>query len=100
MKMVRGNWALLLWMVALAPVVCLTACTPAERAVQEKGERDLINEKLPRGCVMRDLGEYAEIRHVIVVTCKGSDTTTTSASWRCGKSCVRNIANTVIGNEE
>lgn len=42
--------------------------------VEDEAQLTLIQTRLPEGCTIGDLGEYADIRHVLIVTCEGRDT--------------------------
>ena len=50
-----------------------------------KRQLDIINLQLPDGCVAADVGSYGNISHVLVVVCKGRDTTSTNTSWVSGR---------------
>ena len=65
----------------LIAVLALTGCNEEER----KRELDGINGQLPEGCAVADVGRYGAIPHVLVVICKGRDTTSTNGSWTSGK---------------
>jgi hypothetical protein len=65
----------------LIAVLVLAGCNEEER----KRERDSINGQLPEGCVVADVGSYGNISYVLVVICKGRDTTSTNWSWTSGK---------------
>jgi hypothetical protein len=70
----------------LIAALALTGCNEEGR----KRERDSINGQLPEGCVVTDAGSYGNISYVLVVVCKGYDTTSTNYYWTSGKT--RNAA--------
>lgn len=72
----------------LIAVLALSGCN--EEA--HKRQLDIINLQLPDGCVAADVGSYGNISYVLVVVCKGYDTTSTNTSWMSGKT--RNAAAT------
>ena len=65
----------------LIAALALTGCNEEGR----KRELDGINGQLPEGCVVADVGRYGMISHVLVVVCKGRDTTSTNGSWMSGR---------------
>jgi hypothetical protein len=65
----------------LIAALSLTGCNEEER----KRELDGINGQLPEGCVVADVGRYGAISRVLVVICKGYDTTSTNYYWTSGK---------------
>jgi hypothetical protein len=67
----------------LIGVFFLAACNEEVR----QGELSNINKHLPMGCVVADVGDYANIEHVLVVVCEGAKTISTNTSWtkRVGK---------------
>lgn len=69
---------------ALIAIITLSSCTEEERA-QQRGE---IRKQLPDGCQIYDLGQYADIRRLVVVHCQNSQATT-SATYRQGKTIVQ-----------
>ena len=72
----------------LIAVLALSGCF--EEA--HRRELETINRQLPDGCVAADVGSYGNISYVLVVVCKGRDTTSTNTSWMSGKT--RNAAAT------
>ena len=65
----------------LIAVLALSGCNEEVH----RRELETINRQLPDGCVAADVGSYGNIRYVLVVVCKGRDTTSTSFSWMSGK---------------
>jgi hypothetical protein len=52
------------WLVLLS-VLLLAGCDPTPE------DKARVNEKLPAGCVLSDLGPYGDIHRVLVVACTG-----------------------------
>ncbi len=67
--------------VLVAAALVLAGCNEEKRANQ----LIVINDKLPRGCVAFDVGQYASIRHVLVVMCDEVRATSANYSWPVGK---------------
>lgn len=65
--------------VALISLLVLTGCFSEEEVAKQTA---LVNTKLPPGCVLHDLGEFLEIDRLVVVTCDGTATTTTTGAHR------------------
>lgn len=65
----------------LIAALALAGCNEEHRAYQ----LDKIKDQLPKGCVVADVGSYADIDHVLVVICDGVNTISTNTSWRSGK---------------
>lgn len=63
-------------MMVIASLV-LAGCESAE---QIQDAKDRIQNKLPKGCVMTDLGRYRNLERLVVIQCPAR-TTTTNAVW-------------------
>lgn len=61
----------------------LSGCMEEQYAKELK----VIQTQLPEGCAIADIGEYANIRHVLIITCEGRDTLSLNGdfSQRSGK---------------
>jgi hypothetical protein len=77
----------------LIAVLALSGCL--EEAHRQ--ELEIINRQLPDGCVAADVGSYGNISYVLVVVCKGRDTTSTSFSWTSGRTTRTAVAFQVGG---
>lgn len=55
----------------------LSGCMEEQRAEELR----VIQTQLPEGCVIADIGGYANIRHVLIVTCEGRDTLSLNGSF-------------------
>jgi hypothetical protein len=52
----------------------------------EEGERRRLQASLPAGCTFQDLGSFGAARQVLVVTCDGRATRSTTSTTSSGKS--------------
>lgn len=57
-------------------LLTLTACNEEERAKELKA----IQQSLPKGCAIMDLGRYGEIDNVLAVYCEGQSTVSLNQS--------------------
>lgn len=78
----------------LIAVLALSGCNEEVH----KRELDTINHQLPDGCVAADVGSYGNISYVLVVVCKGRDTTSTNTSWMSGKTRNAAVSLQIAGN--
>lgn len=61
---------------ALLSLLALSACDPSE------SEKAHMAANLPAGCVLRDLGSWGDIEHVVMVLCDGRKTTSMNYQQR------------------
>ena len=78
----------------LIAVLALSGCLEEEH----RRELETINRQLPDGCVAADVGSYGNISYVLVVVCKGRDTTSTNTSWMSGRTKKSAVTLQIAGN--
>jgi len=68
------------YVIACVLLLCLAGCgEPTAEQVQ------YMNQHLPAGCTIQDLGSYGYVEDVVVVKCNGKDVATTSYEIRHAK---------------
>jgi hypothetical protein len=75
--------------------LALAGCNEESRAY----ELDKINDRLPKGCAVADVGGYANISHVLVVVCDGAKTISTNTSWVSGKTTQNAVTLQIMGEQ-
>ena len=55
-------------------LVALASCKPTEEQKQR------LNETLPDGCVVHDIGSYGSINRMVIVVCDGRNVTSTATT--------------------
>lgn len=83
-------------LIALA-ALALASCSDEERA----GQRLRIQQELPAGCEIRDLGSYANVPRVVAVICDGRSASATHTTWTemAGKTAVSRSTLTIVIGE-
>lgn len=66
-------------------LICLTLGSCMEATPEEQAN---VQAQLPRDCVVRDLGNYANISHLVVVLCDKHNTTSSNYMVTQGKTQV------------
>lgn len=69
-------------LIAIAALLGLAACGPTPE------ERRAVQEQLPEGCTIHDLGEYGRYSHLTAIICNGRPTTSLNFRRPQGKNSV------------
>lgn len=70
------------YLLIVASALTLAGCDPTDEQVAK------VRAALPAGCVVRDLGSYGDINHLVVVTCNDRRTQTQNFRQHQGKTTV------------
>lgn len=84
--------------IVLISIAALALAGCNQSATELKAQRDEIQQKLPRGCVFKDLGSYNNMRVNAVICADG--VTTTNFRYGCGKNCTRNETTVAFGRPD
>lgn len=102
-------WGPALLVVCLGSMVaCVVKYPPPTTEERHAAEDERVSSRLPDGCEIRDVGQYRDIDHVVVVYCDGRPTVTTTSerTWTTtgAKGIItthsENSASVVFGEEQ